>query len=119
MALIGGAIHVAGAAIGAGIVTLLKEGMQSFLPLVTANSTQLEAVVLGALFILILQKARFGLVPLILRAVPRRAPMPAFKEAAPFLRRPPKSKGTPLLSIEGVTKRFGGLIAVNDVGFEV
>jgi branched-chain amino acid transport system permease protein len=119
MALIGGASHVAGAAVGAGIVTLLKEGMQSFLPLVTANSTQLEAVVLGALFILILQKARFGLVPLILRTVPRRAPMPAFKKAAPLLRRAPKSKGTPLLSIEGVTKRFGGLIAVNDVGFEV
>jgi branched-chain amino acid transport system permease protein len=119
MALIGGASHVAGAAVGAGIVTLLKEGMQSFLPLVTANSTQLEAVVLGALFILILQKARFGLVPLILRTVARRAPMPAFKEAAPLLRRAPKSKGTPLLSIEGVTKRFGGLIAVNDVGFEV
>ena len=74
---------------------------------------------LGALFILILQKARFGLVPLILRTVPRRAPMPAFKNAAPLLRRAPKSKGTPLLSIEGVTKRFGGLIAVNDVGFEV
>ena len=119
MALIGGASHVAGAVVGAGIVTLLKEGMQSFLPLVTLNSSQLEAVVLGALFILILQKARFGLVPLILGAVPRRAPMPAFKDAAPLSRRAPRPKGTPLLSIEGVTKRFGGLVAVNDVGFEV
>jgi len=117
MALIGGASHVAGAVVGAGIVTLLKEGMQSFLPLVTLNSSQLEAVVLGALFILILQKARFGLVPLILGAAP--APMPAFKDAAPLSRRAPRPKGTPLLSIEGVTKRFGGLVAVNDVGFEV
>ncbi len=119
MALIGGASHVAGAVVGAGIVTLLKEGMQSFLPLVTSNSSQLEAVVLGALFILILQKARFGLVPLILRAVPRRAPMTAFKGTAPVSRRAPRPKGTPLLSIEGVTKRFGGLVAVNDVSFEV
>jgi branched-chain amino acid transport system permease protein len=119
MALIGGASHVAGAVVGAGIVTLLKEGLQSFLPLVTSNSSQLEAVVLGALFILILQKARFGLVPLVLRAVPRRALMPVFRDAAPLSRRAPRPKGTPILSIEGVTKRFGGLVAVNDAGFEV
>ncbi|MBV9113422.1 MAG: branched-chain amino acid ABC transporter ATP-binding protein/permease [Hyphomicrobiales bacterium] len=119
MALIGGASHVAGAVAGAGIVTLLKEGMQAFLPLLTSNSTQLEAVVLGALFILILQKARFGVVPFILRAVPRRRAVAAFKDVAPLSRRPPRQKGTPLLLIQGVTKRFGGLVAVNEVGFAV
>ena len=119
MTLIGGASHVAGAVVGAGIVTLLKEGMQSFLPLVTLNSTQLQAVVLGALFILILQKARFGLVPFVLRAVPHLLPPPALEDATPLPRRSPRQKGTPLLAIEGVVKRFGGLVAVNDVAFEL
>ena len=84
MVLIGGAGHVAGAVVGAGIVTLLKEGMQSVLPLLTSNSTQLEAVVLGALFIVILQKARFGLLPLILRAVPTRPSLPASRMPGRF-----------------------------------
>jgi len=119
MALIGGAGHVAGAVVGAGIVTFLKEGMQSFLPLLTSNSTQLEAVVLGALFILILQQARFGVVPFVLRAMPRVRSTPAFENAKPLSRRAPIPRGTPLLSIEAITKRFGGLVAVNDVGFHV
>jgi ABC-type branched-subunit amino acid transport system permease subunit len=74
MALIGGAGHVGGAVAGAAIVSFLKEAMQSFLPLFTANSAQLEAVVLGAVFILILQRARWGLLPLLLRLLPRGVP---------------------------------------------
>jgi branched-chain amino acid transport system permease protein len=93
--------------------------MQSFLPLVTLNSTQLQAVVLGALFILILQKARFGLVPFVLRAVPHLLPPPALEDATLLPRRSPRQKGTPLLAIEGVVKRFGGLVAVNDIAFEL
>jgi branched-chain amino acid transport system permease protein len=119
MVLIGGAGHVAGAVVGAGIVTLLKEGMQSVLPLLTSNSTQLEAVVLGALFIVILQKARFGLLPLISRAVPTRPSLPAFENARSLSRRAPPPKGALLLSIERISKRFGGLVAVNDVSLKV
>jgi branched-chain amino acid transport system permease protein len=118
MALLGGAGHVAGAVLGAGIVTLLKDALQSVLPLVTANSTQLQAVALGALFIVILQRARFGLIPFVLRFLPRRAPQP-IAEAPPLPRRPPLPQGGPLLSVEGASKRFGGLIAVNDLSFEV
>ena len=116
MALIGGAGHVGGAALGAAIVTFLKEGLQSVLPLFTSNSTQLQAVVLGALFILILQKARFGLIPFLSRLLPRRKPAP-LAEVAPLPRRTPPTVGAPLLAIEGVSKRFGGLVAVNDVSF--
>ena len=96
MALVGGASHVAGAAVGAGIVTLLKEGMQSFLPLVTANSTQLEAVVLGALFIFILQKARFGLVPLHLARHAARAAHARLQErGTPFAPRAETERHAP------------------------
>jgi ABC-type branched-subunit amino acid transport system ATPase component/ABC-type branched-subunit amino acid transport system permease subunit len=118
MALLGGAGHVAGAVLGAGAVTLLKEALQSFLPLVTSNSTQLQAVALGALFILILQRARFGLVPLILRFLPRPLPE-AIAEAPPLGRRAPIPTGTQLLAVEAVSKHFGGLIAVNAVSFEI
>ncbi len=116
MALLGGASHVAGAVLGAGVVTLLKEALQSFLPLFTANSTQLQAVALGILFIVILQRARFGLIPLLLRFLPRPLPR-AVADAPPLPCRPPIPAGTELLAADGVSKRFGGLVAVNELRF--
>jgi branched-chain amino acid transport system permease protein len=118
MALLGGAGHVAGAVLGSGVVTFLKDGLQSFLPLVTSNSTQLQAVALGALFILILQKARFGLIPFVRRFLPRARPA-VIAEAAPLPRRALIASGEALLVVSGITKRFGGLVAVNGISFEV
>ncbi|MFI4996548.1 MAG: ABC transporter ATP-binding protein, partial [Hyphomicrobiales bacterium] len=73
---------------------------------------------LGALFIVILQKARWGLIPFISRLLPRRLPQ-GLAEASPLPRRASLASGAPLLEIDGVSKRFGGLVAVNEVGFEL
>ena len=63
MALVGGAGHIAGAVVGAAIITLLKNVLQDVLPIFTRYSAQLEIVVFGVLFIVLLQKARAGIVP--------------------------------------------------------
>ena len=63
MALVGGAGHIAGAVVGAAIITLLKNVLQDVLPAFTRHSAQLEIVVFGILFIVLLQKARAGIVP--------------------------------------------------------
>jgi branched-chain amino acid transport system permease protein len=122
MAVLGGAGYVSGALIGAAAVALSKNWLQDLLPYVTANSGNLEIVVFGCLFILLLQHSRGGLVPLILRFIPRAAP-PAEDAAAapvdPLPRRTMPEKGTSLLTLEGVSKHFGGLKAVNDVSFSV
>jgi ABC-type branched-subunit amino acid transport system ATPase component/ABC-type branched-subunit amino acid transport system permease subunit len=119
MALVGGAGHIAGAVVGAAIITLLKNVLQDVLPAFTRHSAQLEIVVFGVLFIVLLQNARAGIVPVINRYLPRtRAPLPA--QAQPLARRArPALAGRPVLTIEGATKRFGALAAVNDVSFEV
>lgn len=119
MALVGGAGHIAGAVVGAAIITLLKNTLQDFLPAFTRHSAQLEIVVFGVLFIVLLQKARAGIVPMINRYLmrPRLAP-PA--QAQPLARRVrPIVPGRPVLTIQGATKRFAALVAVNDVSFEV
>jgi len=119
MALVGGAGHIAGAVVGAAIITLLKNALQDFLPAFTRYSAQLEIVVFGVLFIVLLQKARAGVVPMINRYLvrPRLAP-PA--QAQPLARRPRALvPGRPVLTIQGATKRFAALVAVNDVSFEV
>jgi branched-chain amino acid transport system permease protein len=119
MALVGGAGHVAGAVVGAASVLLLKNFLQDVLPAITRYSAQFELVLFGILFIVLLQKARAGLVPLIARFLPRAKPvMPA---QAPAL--PPRPRSAlpdrSLLRVERATKYFDALAAVNDVSFEV
>ncbi len=119
MALVGGAGHIAGAAVGAAVITLLKNVLQDVLPFFTRHSAQLEIVVFGILFVVLLQKARAGIVP----AIYRYLPQPAFrlpKQAQPLARRTRATfSAGPVLTIERATKKFGALAAVNDVSFEV
>jgi branched-chain amino acid transport system permease protein len=119
MALVGGVGQIAGAVVGAAIVVLLKDVLQDVLPPITRYSAQLEVVFFGILFVVLLQKARGGVVPMLKRLLPRRKPeQPA--GGAPLPRRaPPAAAAQTVLEIEGATKRFGALAAVNDVSFEV
>jgi branched-chain amino acid transport system permease protein len=120
MALVGGTGQIAGAVVGAAIVVLLKNVLQDVLPSITRYNAQMEAVLFGVLFIVLLQKARGGVVPLIRRLLPRTRP--AMPVDAPALVRRAAAQllsGKPLLRIEGATKRFGALVAVNEVSFEV
>src|SRR5262249_33392701 len=119
MALVGGAGQIAGAVVGAAIVVLLKNLLQDVLPPITRYGAQLEVVFFGVLFVVLLQKARGGVVPMLMRLLPRREPgTPA--GGAPLPRRvQPAAAGETLLRIDGATKKFGALAAVNDVSFEV
>jgi ABC-type branched-subunit amino acid transport system ATPase component/ABC-type branched-subunit amino acid transport system permease subunit len=119
MALVGGTGQIAGAVVGAAIVVLLKNVLQDVLPSITRYNAQMESVLFGVLFIVLLQKARGGVVPLIRRCLPRA--MPSLPTEAPPLTaqivRPAPDE--PVLRIESAVKRFGALVAVNEVSFEV
>ena len=119
MAMVGGAGSLLGGVVGAGLVTLIKNSVQDYLPLIAKGASgQLEIVVFAALFIVFLQRARNGIVPYLARFIPTTArlrPLPA----APLARRVLPAPGESLLVVDGVERRFGGLIAVNQVSFEV
>jgi branched-chain amino acid transport system permease protein len=119
MAMIGGAGHLLGAVMGAALVTLLKNGVQDALPLIIHGASgQLDAVVFAVLFILFLQRARDGVVPFMARLLPAIArPTPPALSSLP--RRTQPAPGEALLTVECVQRRFGGLVAVSDVSFEV
>jgi len=119
MALVGGAGQIAGAVVGAAIVVLLKNILQDLLPPITRYSAQLEVVFFGILFVVLLQRARGGVVPMLRRFLPRRDPRkPALGPPLPR-RAQAASAAWPVLRIEGATRSFGALVAVNDVSFEV
>jgi branched-chain amino acid transport system permease protein len=117
MAVIGGAGHVWGAVMGASVLTLLKEWLKDLLPTRFGASGNYEAVVFGALMLLLLHRASGGLGPLLSRWLikPRRREIPE-GEALP--RSAPPADGV-ILAVEKSSKRFGGLVAVRELSFEM
>nr|WP_246755817.1 branched-chain amino acid ABC transporter ATP-binding protein/permease [Bradyrhizobium sp. CCBAU 53338] len=119
MAMVGGTGTIVGGVAGSALVTYLKNAIQDYLPLLIKHgSGQLELVVFSALFILFLQRARQGIVPFFTRFVP------AVKVEKPvangsLARREQYRSGTQLLQINKLVRKFGGLVAVNDVTFEI
>ena len=113
MAVIGGVANVWGALLGAGLITLLKQWLQDWLPQLLGQSGNFEVIVFGVLMIVMLQRARDGLWPIILGWWPQRpAPRATFAGAALARRQPPVA-GTLLLEVKDASKRFGGLVANN------
>lgn len=119
MAVAGGVGHLLGAIIGAAMVLMMKNTVQDLLPLVTTRGGQFEAVAFALLFILLLHYARGGLMGLVMKRWPMRSASPRPVDVPPLPRRATPARGTQVLSVQGAVKRFGGLVAVNDVSFDV
>jgi branched-chain amino acid transport system permease protein len=122
MAVAGGLGQLSGAVIGAALVLVMKNGLQDLLPLLSQRGTQLEAVAFALLFILLLQRARGGVMGYVVRWTQGRFARDARvgdEVASPLTRRVLPARGTPVLAVAHATKRFGGLVAVDDVSFTV
>jgi branched-chain amino acid transport system ATP-binding protein/branched-chain amino acid transport system permease protein len=120
VAVVGGAGYVWGGVLGAAIVVILKEVLQSYLPLLLHGEGQLETIVFGILLVTLLQLAPTGLWPWLTARLPFK---PARKkpDAALELAARPRSTHAPgvLLQVEKARKQFGGVVAVNNVSFDV
>lgn len=120
MAVSGGITSLFGAPIGSFVVITLKDILQDVLPLISQFGGQLTLVVFSAFFVLMLHFARSGIAGFIKRRWRGERVVPSDPVAAdPLPRRPVVARGTRLLSVEAVCKRFGGLLAVNNVSFDV
>ncbi|WP_310632183.1 branched-chain amino acid ABC transporter ATP-binding protein/permease [Paraburkholderia sp.] len=119
MAVVGGVAHVWGAVLGAAILTVLQDWLQTLLPKLLGENGNFEIIVFGILMVLLLQYARRGVWPFVARFFPRgpQAHVPANAEPLPQRSKP--EAGEMLLTVDKARKQFGGLVAVNDVSFEV
>jgi len=119
MAVIGGAGYVWGAMLGAGLFTLVEDLLQDILPGLLGRSGNFEIIVFGVLMVLLLQYAREGLWPLAMQPFNRRNARKKVSEAPPLPVRAKPVANEPVLAVRGARKEFGGLVAVNDVSFEM
>ena len=120
IAVVGGAGYVWGGVLGAAIVVILKEILQSYLPIIFGGQGQLETIVFGILLVVLLQLAPTGVWPWLMARLPHRGDR---KRPDTSLTLPARTRAatTPavLLQIDHARKQFGGVIAVNDVSFDV
>jgi ABC-type branched-subunit amino acid transport system ATPase component/ABC-type branched-subunit amino acid transport system permease subunit len=120
VAVIGGAGYVWGGVLGAAIVVVLKEILQDYLPYLLHSEGQLETIVFGMMLVLLLQLAPGGVWPWLIRRLPLKADRRQI-DASLVLpqRRKPAVIDDSLLIIDHARKAFGGVVAVNDVSFDV
>jgi len=120
IAVVGGAGYVWGGVLGAAIVVVLKEILQSYLPLLLHGEGQLETIVFGILLVALLQLAPTGVWPWLMSLLPFK---PDGQRPDTSLTLPPRARATGepsvLLQVDNARKQFGGVVAVNDVSFDV
>ena len=119
IAVVGGAGYIWGGVLGALIVIVLKEILQSYLPILFGGQGQLELIVFGIVLVALVHLAPGGVWPWLTNLLPfkRRAARPDTSLQLP--ERPAAAPPPVLLQLEGARKQFGGVIAVNDVSFAV
>lgn len=119
MAVLGGSGTVLGGVLGATIVIILKDHLQTILPALIGADGNFETIVFGILMVAVLQISSTGLWPLVQRILPEPARKSVDEAAEPLPQRAMPERGSALLDVKGLRKQFGGLVAVNDVSFSV
>jgi branched-chain amino acid transport system permease protein len=120
MAVVGGAASVWGALLGSAVITILKQWLQDWLPQLLGQSGNFETIIFGVLMILMLQYARDGLWPFFSKLIPVKKPVKTIDpNAQPLAKREPPASGELILQAKDVTRKFGGLVANNNMNLSV
>ncbi len=116
MAVIGGVSNIWGGVIGATAYSLADRFLSGYLQQFFGQSFNVNAIFFGVLMLVLMQTARGGLWPFLSGfAAPARrqvAPLPLDRPAQP-------PSGTDVLRVSHAVKKFQGLVAVNDLSFDV
>ena len=119
MAVVGGVGHVWGAVVGAGIIKILDDQLQVLLPKLIGTSGSYEVIVFGIALVLVLKYLPEGLWSLVAKHMPRSDRKEDWLEADHIEERSKPQKGELVLDVQAIRKQFGGLVAVNDISFQI
>ena len=124
MIVIGGTKYVLSAVAGPAFLLAIKAGLQVIVPGDFGGSSTLQLIAFGLIMLLLLKKAPEGLVPLFIDRVVRLRGqsaniLPEQTESRPDALEVVSTIGKRLLTVDNVSKNFGGLMALNQVSFSV
>jgi branched-chain amino acid transport system permease protein len=119
MAVVGGVGHVWGAVVGAGIIKILDDQLQVLLPKLIGTSGSYEVIVFGIALVLVLKYLPEGLWSLVAKHMPRSDRKEDWLRADHIEERSKPQKGELVLDVQAIRKQFGGLVAVNDISFQI
>lgn len=119
MVVVGGTSSLAGALVGPAVVEILRTVLRDTIPGLTGGGGSFEIMMFGVVVILLLRGSGNGLATLFRLGV-TAGPVPVAPDQAQlYASREHLPKGSPLLSVQGLTKRYGGLTAVDQIDFDV
>lgn len=119
MTVVGGVGQVWGAVVGSGLIKLLDDKLQVLLPELIGTSGSYEVIVFGVVLVLVLKYLPDGLWSLADRKLPRAPRAMDWQGAAALAERAKPARGELLLDVQAIRKEFGGLVAVNDITFQI
>jgi branched-chain amino acid transport system permease protein len=119
MVMIGGVGSLGGALIGPMLFETLQAWLRETLPWLLGRAGSFEIAAFGLLMMLLLQTASSGVMPGLARLLPARRKRAAPLLAAALAPRAQPAPGELLLRVAEVVKRFGGLVAVNQVSLDL
>ncbi len=119
MAVLGGVGHVWGAFLGAGVLKIVEDQLQTLLPKLIGTSGNFEIIVFGLVLIAVLKYAPDGLWTFVGKWLPAPQRVRDWGDAARLPLRDKPAAGELVLEVDKVRKEFGGLVAVNDISFQI
>ena len=119
MAVLGGVGHVWGAFLGAGVLKIVEDQLQTLLPKLIGTSGNFEIIVFGLVLIAVLKYAPDGLWTFVGKWLPAPQRVRDWGNAAKLPLRDKPTAGELVLDVDKVRKAFGGLVAVNDISFQI
>ena len=119
MTVIGGVGHVWGALVGAALVKFLDDWLQVALPALIGTSGSYEVIVFGITLVLVLKYLPDGLWSLVASRLPAAPRLVDWQNASELPVRDKPTQGQPVLVVDKIRKQFGGLVAVNDISFDI
>ncbi|WP_395699838.1 ABC transporter permease subunit [Aquabacterium sp.] len=119
IAVLGGVGHVWGAFLGAAVVKIIEDQLQVLLPQLIGTSGNFEIIVFGLVLVAVLKYAPDGLWTFVTRWLPQRQRVRDWGDAPRLAPRAKPAGGELMLDVAAVRKTFGGLVAVNDVSFQI
>ncbi|NBY17922.1 MAG: ATP-binding cassette domain-containing protein [Betaproteobacteria bacterium] len=119
MTVVGGVGYVWGAIVGAGLVKLLDDWLQVALPALIGTSGSYEVIVFGIVLVLVLKYLPEGLWSVVARKFPKPQRLIDWADADDLPVSIKPQNGERVLVVDNIRKQFGGLVAVNDISFEI